>query len=44
MSKMVKKLRVYVGTSGWAYFWNPDGLDWYVRNSGLNAVELNASF
>jgi len=41
---MVNKLRIYVGTSGWAYFWNPDGLDWYVRNSGLNAVELNASF
>ncbi|MCD6323513.1 MAG: DUF72 domain-containing protein [Desulfurococcales archaeon] len=35
---------IYVGTSGWAYFWNPDGLDWYIRFSGLNAVELNASF
>ena len=35
---------VYVGTSGWLYSWNPEGtLDWYVRNSGLNAVELNAS-
>jgi len=34
----------YVGTSGWSYPWNPDGLEWYVRNSGLNAVELNASF
>lgn len=33
-----------MGTSGWAYSWNPDGLEWYVRNSGLNAVELNASF
>ena len=33
-----------MGTSGWAYPWNPDGLDWYVRNSRLNAVELNASF
>ncbi len=37
-------LKVYVGTSGWVYDWNPDGLDWYLRNSGLNAVELNASF
>ncbi len=35
---------VYVGTSGWMYDWNPDGLDWYVSRSGLNAVELNASF
>ncbi len=34
----------FVGTSGWTYDWNPDGLDWYVKNSGLNAVELNASF
>ncbi|MGQ9582601.1 MAG: DUF72 domain-containing protein [Thermoplasmatota archaeon] len=39
-------MRAYVGTSGWAYpSWNPDAsLDWYVRSSGLNAVELNASF
>ncbi|MGC8607632.1 MAG: DUF72 domain-containing protein [Vulcanisaeta sp.] len=36
---------VFVGTSGWLYDWNPESsLDWYVRNSGLNAVELNASF
>ncbi len=35
----------FVGTSGWMYDWNLGGsLDWYVRNSGLNAVELNASF
>ena len=37
-------VEVFVGTSGWAYSWNPDGLEWYVRNSRLNAVELNASF
>jgi len=35
---------VYVGTSGWSYDWNPDGFDWYVANSKLNSVELNASF
>jgi len=36
---------VYVGTSGWMYDWNEGGsLDWYVEQSGLNAVELNASF
>ncbi len=37
-------MEIYVGTSGWSYFWNPDGLDWYIKFSGLNAVELNASF
>jgi uncharacterized protein YecE (DUF72 family) len=36
---------LYVGTSGWSYGWNADGtLDWYVDNSDLNAIELNASF
>ncbi|CCC80764.1 DUF72 domain-containing protein [Thermoproteus tenax] len=35
---------VFVGTSGWLYDWNPDSLDWYVESSGLNAVELNATF
>ncbi|MDI6807349.1 MAG: DUF72 domain-containing protein, partial [Candidatus Aenigmarchaeota archaeon] len=30
--------------SGWQYDWNPNGFDWFVKNSGLNAVELNASF
>jgi len=35
---------IYVGTSGWSYVWNPDGLEWYARHSGLNAVELNMSF
>ncbi len=38
-------MRVLVGTSGWFYDWNPEhNLNWYVVNSGLNAVELNASF
>ncbi|MGC8582554.1 MAG: DUF72 domain-containing protein [Thermoproteus sp.] len=37
-------MEVFVGTSGWMYDWNPDSLDWYVSSSGLNAVELNASF
>jgi len=36
---------VYVGTSGWLYSWNRGrSLDWYIRHSGLNAVELNSSF
>lgn len=39
-------MKFFVGTSGWAYSaWNPTGrFEWYVKNSGLNAVELNASF
>ncbi|RLF04531.1 MAG: DUF72 domain-containing protein [Thermoprotei archaeon] len=38
-------VEIYVGTSGWLYDWNRDGtLDWYVKYSKLNAVELNASF
>jgi uncharacterized protein YecE (DUF72 family) len=38
-------MNVFVGTSGWSYGWNRGGnLEWYLRNSGLNAVELNASF
>ena len=38
-------MNVYVGTSGWRYPWNEGrSLDWYVEHSGLNAVELNASF
>ncbi len=37
--------RVFVGTSGWLYDWNLGGsFDWYLEHSGLNAVELNASF
>jgi len=36
---------VYVGTSGWSYFWNRDGsLKWYIANTRFNAVELNMSF
>ena len=38
-------VEVYVGTSGWMYPWNLGrSLEWYVNHSGLNAVELNASF
>jgi uncharacterized protein YecE (DUF72 family) len=38
-------VEVYVGTSGWMYSWNLGrSLEWYVNHSGLNAVELNASF
>lgn len=39
------KVKIFVGTCGWYYDWNEGrSLDWYVKNSGLNAVELNASF
>lgn len=35
----------YVGTSGWMYTWNRgSSFDWYLANSGLNCVELNASY
>ncbi|WP_440059376.1 DUF72 domain-containing protein [Thermogladius sp. 4427co] len=38
-------MEIYVGTSGWLYDWNEEAtLDWYIRESGLNTVELNASF
>ncbi len=38
-------MKIYVGTSGWQYGWNEDqSLDWYLENSGLNSIELNASF
>jgi len=38
-------MKIFVGTSGWAYSWNKGGsLDWYIENTVLNAVELNASF
>lgn len=35
----------YVGTSGWSYDWNlGNSLDWYIKESRLNAIELNMSF
>jgi len=38
-------MKVFVGTSGWFYAWNKErSLDWFIKNSGLNAIELNASF
>ncbi|MEO0138119.1 MAG: DUF72 domain-containing protein [candidate division WOR-3 bacterium] len=38
-------MELFVGTSGWYYDWNEElTLDWYLNNSGLNAIELNASF
>lgn len=38
-------MKHFVGTSGWFYSWNIAGsFDWFVRFSGLNAVELNMSF
>lgn len=37
-------MEIYCGTSGWQYSWNPDGFDWFIKNSKLNAIELNASF
>lgn len=38
-------MEFYVGTSGWYYSWNKEkNFTWYVNNSQLNAVELNASF
>ncbi|MCX8012651.1 MAG: DUF72 domain-containing protein [Desulfobacterota bacterium] len=38
-------MEIFVGTSGWFYDWNlGKNFTWFVENSGLNAVELNASF
>jgi len=38
-------MEVFVGTSGWYYEWNKKkNLEWFIENSGLNTVELNASF
>jgi uncharacterized protein YecE (DUF72 family) len=45
LNYLVGHLRIYVGTSGWLYDWNLGrNFDWYLENSKLNAVELNASF
>ena len=45
MKKKISNTQIFVGTSGWAYFWNEGtNLAWYARESLLNAVELNASF
>ncbi|MGC9058636.1 MAG: DUF72 domain-containing protein [Candidatus Nanoarchaeia archaeon] len=45
MLKVLKIPEIYCGCSGWYYSWNPElSLDWYVSNSGLNAIEVNASF
>ena len=39
------KEEIFVGTSGWYYGWNPKkNFRWFKENSGLNAVEPNASF
>ncbi len=38
-------LDYFVGTSGWAYSWNlKKSLDWFMENTGLNAIELNSSY
>lgn len=38
-------MEVHVGTSGRAYAWNRGrSLAWFVEHSGLDAIELNASF
>ncbi|MCM8818142.1 MAG: DUF72 domain-containing protein [Candidatus Omnitrophica bacterium] len=38
-------MKIYVGTSGWLYSWNEgQNFEWYIKNSQLNSVELNASF
>jgi uncharacterized protein YecE (DUF72 family) len=38
------KTKFFIGTSGFMYDWNPDGLEWYLQNSGLNALEINMPF
>lgn len=36
---------ILVGTSGWSNpIWNPSGLSWYEKRSGLNAIELTMPF
>ena len=42
---MKREKNIFIGTSGWYYPWNEGKcLDWYVKYTGLNAIELNASF
>ncbi len=39
-------MKIYVGTSGYSYFWNegkPDQLSWYI-SKGFNTVEINSTF
>jgi uncharacterized protein YecE (DUF72 family) len=41
----IRMTHVYIGTSGWSYDWNTgNSLDWYIKESQLNAIELNMSF
>ncbi|MEM3947859.1 MAG: DUF72 domain-containing protein [Metallosphaera sp.] len=38
-------MKLFVGTSGWAYPWNKGrSLSWYVNNTPFNSIELNSSF
>ncbi|MGB9857622.1 MAG: DUF72 domain-containing protein [Dictyoglomaceae bacterium] len=38
-------MNVFIGTSGWSYFWNPKkSLQWYIENTPFNAVEVNSTF
>jgi uncharacterized protein YecE (DUF72 family) len=42
----LSNMKVYVGTSGYQYFWNPGkptAFEWYL-SQGFNSVEINASF
>ncbi len=39
-------MKIYVGTSGYSYFWNegkPDQLSWYI-SKGFETVEINSTF
>ncbi|MGC8533458.1 MAG: DUF72 domain-containing protein [Candidatus Parvarchaeum sp.] len=38
-------MKIFVGTAGWNYGWNIENtLDWYIKNTPFNAIELNYSF
>ena len=38
-------MKIFVGTSGWNYSWNSENtLDWYIKDTNFNAIELNYSF